>query len=190
MREAGIDGEYHAMRLREGIDTDIDPQQRIKSFEAFKEAGLGIGTCVEPVGPEHTNEELADKILFTGSLHPAFSGAARRISIPDTELAIKYGMISELRMSHIVAVTRIGMPRDVLGNCTHEPCTIGAAAGANLFWAEIGANPRDIKEKTEEGRGFTIPKCRELFIDANCGVFDGQSEFYKTNIALLDNVSI
>ncbi len=27
----------------------------------------------------------------------------------------------------------------------------GAIAGANLFWAEAGANPRDTREKTEEG---------------------------------------
>ncbi len=179
MVEAGFNGVYHALRLREGIDTAIKPELRHKSFAAFKEAGLSIGTCVEPVGPEHANAEIAERILFTGSLDPAYSGAARRISIPGTEMAIKYGMISELRMSQIVAVTRLGLPRSVLGNCTHEPCTIGAAAGANLFWAEIGANPRDIKEKTEEGRGFTVDKCRELFWEAGCGVLDGPSVYYQ-----------
>ena len=39
------------------------------------------------------------------------------------------GMISELRMAQIVAVTRLGVPRTVMGNCTHEPCTLGGLAG-------------------------------------------------------------
>ena len=175
---AGVSGVYHAWRLREGRDTAIEPRLRLESFQAFKEAGLLIGTCVEPIGPEHTNEEIAEKILFTGSLDPAYSGAARRISVPGTDLAVKYGMISELRMAQCVAVTRLGLPRSVKGNCTHEPSVIGAAAGASLFWAEIGANPRDIKEKTEEGRGFTVDKCRELFWEAGCEVLTGPSVYY------------
>ena len=150
LRDAGFAGVYHALRLREGTDTGIPPSQRRSSIEAFLEAGLSVGTCVEPVGPEHTNEEIAEMILFTGSFNPAYSGAARRIAIPGTETA-RRGMISELRMAQIVAVTRLGVPRTVPGNCTHEPCTLGAIAGANLFWAEAGANPRDTREKTEEG---------------------------------------
>ncbi len=127
IREAGFAGVYHALRLREGRDTAIPPEKRKKSVRAFQEAGLVVGTCVEPVGPEHTNEELADLILFTGSFEPAYSGAARRITIPGTEIAAR-GMISELRMAQIVAVTRLGVPRTVPGNCTHEPCTLGALA--------------------------------------------------------------
>jgi len=187
MADAGLNGVYHAMRLREGVDTDISPLKRMESFDAFREAGLSVGTCVEPVGPEHRNEEIADLILLTASLEPAYSGAARRISIPGTELAQKYGMISELRQAQCVAVTRLAMPRNVKGNCTHEPCVIGAAAGANLFWAEIGANPRDIKEKTEDGRGFTVQTCRGLFQEADCGLQNAQSEFYKTNLALINH---
>ena len=178
MKDAGFTGVYHALRLREGRDTAIDPQSRRRSFQAFQEAGLGLGTCVEPIGPEHANEEIADMILMTGALTPAYSGAARRISIPGTELAQRYGMISELRMAQCVAVTRLGLPRSVKGNCTHEPCVLGAVAGANLFWAEIGANPRDVMEKTEEGRGHDAASCRELFREAGCGVLNGPSRYY------------
>ena len=178
MARAGISGVYHALRLREGVDTGIDPQKRLDSFRAFKEAGLKLGTCVEPVGPEHTAGEIADMILFTGSLEPAYSGAARRISIPGTEMAEQYGMISELRLAQIVAVTRLGLPYTVLGNCTHEPNSLGAAAGANLFWAEIGANPRDTAERTEENRGADVERCRQLFWEADCGGLDGPSRYY------------
>ncbi|MBW1710246.1 MAG: radical SAM protein [Deltaproteobacteria bacterium] len=182
LKDAGFTGVYHALRLREGRDTAIDPAKRIKSINAFKEAGLALGTCVEPVGPEHTSEEIADMILFTGSLQPAYSGLGRRISIPGTEMAQKYGMISELRQAQFLAVTRLGLPRTVIGNCTHEPCTVTAAAGANLFWTEIGANPRDTQEKTEEGRGFTIAKCREFYEEAECGVLDGPSAIYNKGV--------
>ena len=178
LKDAGFAGVYHALRLREGTDSTLSVEKRKQSIRNFLEAGLEVGTCVEPVGPEHTNEELAEMIAFTASFNPAFSGAARRIPIPGTEMA-KRGVISELRMAQIVAVTRLGMPDSVTGNCTHEPCALGAIAGANLFWAEVGANPRDIEEKTEEGRGGTVHHCRSIFRESNCDVLDGPSRFYN-----------
>jgi len=82
-------------------------------------------------------------------------------------------------MAQIVAVTRLGMPRAVMGNCTHEPCTLGSLAGASQFWAEVGANPRDTAEKTEEGRGETVASCRRLFEESGWGVWDGPSRYYN-----------
>jgi biotin synthase len=153
-------------------------EKRKKSIRNFMEAGLEVGTCVEPVGPEHTSEELAEMIEFTASINPSYSGAARRIPIPGTAIA-KRGVINEMRMAQIVAVTRLGMPRSVMGNCTHEPCTLGAIAGANLFWAEVGANPRDIEEKTEEGRGETVRSCQSMFQESNWDVWSGPSRYYN-----------
>lgn len=178
LKDAGFCGVYHAIRLREGLDTTLSPEKRKQSIRNFKEAGLEVGTCVEPVGPEHTNEELAEMIEFTASFNPSYSGAARRIPIPGTRIAER-GSINELRMAQIVAVTRLGMPRSVMGNCTHEPCTLGAIAGANLFWAEVGANPRDIEEKTEEGRGETVGSCQSIFRESNWEVWSGQSRYYN-----------
>jgi biotin synthase len=178
IREAGAVGVYHALRLREGTDTGLSPEARKRSLRNFQEAGLSIGTCVEPIGPEHSNEELAEMILYTGSLAPGFSGAARRIPIPGTEMAGR-GMISELRMAQIVAVTRLGVGGTVLGNCTHEPCSLGGVAGASLFWAEVGANPRDTLEKTEQGRGRSVAGCRDLFHESGWGVWEGASRYYS-----------
>jgi len=177
LKEAGFSGVYHAVRLREGKDTGLSVEKRKQSIHNFREAGLKVGTCVEPVGPEHTNEELAEMIAFTASLNPSYSGAARRISIPGTAIA-KRGVINEMRMAQIVAVTRLGMPRSVMGHCTHEPCSLGAIAGANLFWAEVGANPRDIEEKTEEGRGETVRRCKSIFQESNWDVWNGPSRYY------------
>ncbi|MDY7034664.1 MAG: radical SAM protein [Thermodesulfobacteriota bacterium] len=178
LKDAGFCGVYHAVRLREGTDTTLSVEKRKQSIRNYMEAGLQIGTCVEPVGPEHTNEELAEMIIFTASINPSYSGAARRIPIPGTTIADR-GVISELRMAQIVAVTRLGMPRSVMGHCTHEPCTLGAIAGANLFWAEVGANPRDIEEKTEEGRGETVAGCQTIFHESNWDVWNGPSRYYN-----------
>lgn len=178
LKTTGFAGVYHAVRLREGQDTTLSVEERRQSIRNFMEAGLEVGTCVEPVGPEHSNEELAEMIEFTASLNPSYSGAARRIPIPGTVIA-KRGVISELRMAQIVAVTRLGMPRSVMGNCTHEPCTLGAIAGANLFWAEVGANPRDIEEKTEQGRGETVCSCQSIFHESNWDVWSGPSRYYN-----------
>src|SRR4030042_3326722 len=128
--------------MGEGRDTKIDPRDRLNTLRAARETGLLIGTCVEPIGPERSNEELADKILLGRELGPCYSGAMRRISIPGSPLD-RHGMISEYRLAFGVAVVRLAMGREVIGNCTHEPNILGANAGANLFWAETGRNAKD-----------------------------------------------
>lgn len=178
LKDTGFSGVYHAVRLREGEDSGLSVQRRKQSISNFREAGLEVGTCVEPVGPEHTNEELAEMIVYTASFNPAYSGAARRIPIPGTAMAER-GIISELRMAQIVAVTRLAMPRSVMGNCTHEPCALGAISGANLFWAEVGANPRDVKKNTEKGRGETVNSCSAVFRESNWDTWKGPSRYYN-----------
>jgi biotin synthase len=178
IKDAGYAGVYHARRMREGTDTLIPPEKRLESMRNFQEAGLKVGTCVEPVGPEHTNEEIVQAILFAASINPAFSGAARRIEIPGTEIASR-GMISELRMAQIVAVTILGTPASVKGFCTHEPCTLGTLAGANLFWAETGSNPRDIKEKTEQGRGIGVHECKAVYRECEWDILQGPSSYFS-----------
>ncbi len=178
LKDAGVDGVYHAVRLGEGEVTSIPVERRIKTFKAAQDAELSIGTCLEPVGPEHSTGELVEKLLITRDIEPAYSGSARRIPIPGTELA-KPGIVSESRMAHILAVVRIVLPLSIKGNCTHEPNAVGAQAGANLFWAEVGANPRDTEEKTEEGRGMSVPDCRRVFSEAEWDYLEGPSAFYS-----------
>jgi biotin synthase len=122
-------------------------------MKSAKEGGLILGTCVEPVGNEHTIEEPAEKTIITREASPCFSGAACRIPIPDSELH-KYGIVSESRMAHILAVVRLALGYETPGNCTNEPNVIGAFAGANLLWAGSGSNPGDMEEKTEGEAGY------------------------------------
>lgn len=179
--DAGFLGVYHAVRLGEGRDTKIPPEKRLKTFQMANEVGLVLGTCLEPVGNEHTIDELVEKTMITRDAKACFSGAARRIPIPNTQMA-NLGIISEAKMAHILAVVRLALGYDIPGNCTHEPNVIGAAAGANLLWAEVGSNPRDTAEKTEAARGMNVDDCRKVFQEAEWKVLEGPSRFYKKQI--------
>ena len=178
LKEAGYSGIYHAVRMGEGRDTQIDPQVRFNTIRSAQEAGLLIGTCVEPIGPEHSIEEIAEKILIGRDINPCFSGAMRRISIPGSKLE-PYGMISEYRLAFLVAVVRLAMGKDLIGNCTHEPNLLGAVSGANLFWAEAGTNPRDTETETSRGRGLDTKSCIEMFREADFEVLEGPSVIYS-----------
>jgi biotin synthase len=178
LRDVGYSGIYHAVRLGEGRVTSIPVENRLQTMKSAKEAGLILGTCVEPVGNEHTIEELVEKTIITREASPCFSGAARRIPIPGTDLA-RHGMVSEARMAHILSVVRLALGYETPGNCTHEPNVIGSFAGANLLWAESGSNPRDMEEKTERKRGMSVRDCREVFREAEWQVLEGPSKFFS-----------
>jgi len=166
LRQAGFQGIYHAVRLREGKVTLIKPEIRLRTIRAAQEAGLVIATCVEPVGPEHSVEELTEMTLLI------FSGAARRIPIPGTVLACE-GIVSEAEMALTLAVVRLGIGHDVPLNCTHEPNGMGVLAGASILWAEEGSNPRDVQKQTS--RGCSVEGCQTILREAHWKVAEGPS---------------
>jgi biotin synthase len=177
LKDTGFSGIYHAVRLGEGRDTNISVKTRLETFRNSREVGLLLGTCVEPVGNEHSVEELVEKTIITRDAKPVYSGSARRIPIPNTKMA-EYGIVSEAKMAHILAVVRLALGYDIPGNCTHEPNVIGAAAGANLLWSEAGSNPRDTAEETEGKRGMTVKDCIRVMEEAEWKVLQGPSKFY------------
>jgi biotin synthase len=183
LKDCGYTGIYHAVRLGEGRDTKISPETRLKTVDAARNADLLIGTCVEPIGPEHDTMEIVEKILIGREMRPCYSGAMRRISIPGSELS-RYGMMTEYQMAHLVAVVRLAMGRFLAGNCTHEPSVLGAISGANLFWAEAGTNPRDTEEDTSEGRGLDVAACRAIFREADYKLLEGASVIYSQTDSL------
>ena len=63
LKEVGFTGVYHINRLREGEDTMAKTEDREATMRAIKEAGLELYYCIEPIGPEHSYEELAVEIL-------------------------------------------------------------------------------------------------------------------------------
>ena len=164
LQEAGYTGVYHINRLREGKDTLIPPENREKTIEAVQAAGLELYYCIEPVGPEHSYEELLVEIKRARELKIAVMAVMRRIPVPGTPLFEK-GKITASELTKIVAVTNIVVNPSRAMN-VHEPTQMALLAGVNQLYAEIGANPRDTKSETETSRGFTPDKAWDMLWEA------------------------
>ena len=154
MKDCGVSGAYHVCRLREGIDNKLDPAARKKTLHAIRQAGMDLYFCVEPIGPEHSNNELVDQMSI-GFDYGCFQHAAmRRVAVPGTPLCAR-GQITELRQAQVVAVVALaslGCP-EVKNIGVHEPNLLGLSSGANAIAAETGANPRDTEIDTASNRG-------------------------------------
>ena len=175
LKASGINGCYHALRMREGVDTNIPEADRLATFENIHKAGLSLQTCVEPVGPEHTPEELTyySRVCMNSGANSA--GVGRRVAVPNT-LTYERGMISDLQNARNVAVYRLAA-----GTLPKLQCAmatpLSAAAGANLSWAEVGTNPRDNKSRTQNGgRGTNVELNRKFVQAAGWDVLEGPSQ--------------
>ena len=174
LKAAGAQGAYHAVRMREGVDTSIPVEERMATFANLREAGLKLSTCVEPVGPEHTPDEIAEATFRCIESDPKTSGVGRRISVPHTKLYDR-GMLNDVEVAKMVAVYRLAAGLDYQLNCS-AGTSMAASAGANLAWAEVGTNPRDTVERTEHGgRGDNIAQLRKMFVGVGWTVRDGFS---------------
>lgn len=167
LKAAGITGAYHVCRLREGIDTALDPENRLATIQIIKASGLDWYNCCEPIGPEHTPEELAEQI-YLGLEFGCFQHAAmRRVYMPSSPLAA-HGQITELRLAQVVAAVTLAtldcpQTRSI---AVHEPNLIGLTAGANTVYAETRANPRDTEKDTTGHRGRDICECKKMLYEA------------------------
>lgn len=163
LMETGITGVYHINRLREGTDTLAKTECRERTINAAINAGLELYYCIEPIGPEHTYEELLTEIKRAKDLQIAVMAVMRRIPVPGTPL-YDMGMINSRELTKIAAVTNLVVNPSRSMNI-HEPIQMGLLAGVNQLYAESGANPRDIKSETSENRGFTPKKAWEMLYD-------------------------
>lgn len=164
LKEAGFTGVYHIVRLNEGTDTDITPDRRIKTLNAVREAGLDLIYCVEPIGPEHTYEQIADEMIRARAYHVDIMACMKRVGVWGTPLYEK-GEITDLELTKIAAVTRL-VTRPKKSMNVHEPKQMALLAGVNQLYAEIGVNPRDHVAETGKNRGFSIEKVRDMLSQA------------------------
>lgn len=164
---AGVNGAYHLVRLGEGKDTTLDPECRKRTMSYIKTAGIDLYYCCEPIGPEHTPEEMAKQILLGVDYGCFQHGAMRRVLIPSSPLA-KYGQISELRLAQITAVVTLAALHcpELRSVGVHEPNLLGVTAGANAIYAETGTNPRDTEKDTSGHRGMDISDCKLMLQEA------------------------
>lgn len=167
MKEAGLDGVYHCWRLGEGKDTKLSPEVRKQTMINAKRAGLEVLDALEPIGIEHTAEEMAEHLFFSKEMGVLQSGAMKRTNVPGTPFE-GMGELTQFSLSKIEAVavlTFASMDRmPIMG--IHEPHLIGFLSGANMISAETGVNPRDTAEDTKYGRGWDIPRCKDLLKEA------------------------
>jgi len=160
LKKIGFTGAYHINRLREGKDTLIDSRQREITIDNIIKAGLDLYYCIEPIGPEHAYDEIVEEIVRAKELKVDVMAVMRRIPVPGTPL-FSEGKISAAELTKIVAVTNLAVNPSRAMN-VHEPAQMALLAGVNQLYAEVGANPRDVKSDTEENRGFTPLKAWEM----------------------------
>ncbi len=175
LKEAGVNGAYHAARMGEGCDTRIPVEKRVQTFDHLREAGLSLQTCVEPIGPEHTVDELVEATFRCIEARPVSGGAARRVGLEGTRLFDR-GMITEVRNADFAAIYRLASGLEPRLNCSANT-VMTASAGANLAWVELGLNPRDILSRTEKGgQAIPIKLARKTFLGAGWEILDGPSQ--------------
>jgi len=176
--EAGFQGVYHVFRLREGKDTEIDTNARIRTLEAVRDSDLDLGYCVEPIGPEHTAEELVEE-MFRGREYGAVNHAAMwRVPVPGLPLA-KLGQISQWALAKVVAVTRLVVGDAIRAMGVHEARILPLRTGANQIYAETGPNPRDTTEDTSKGIGASVETCRRLLREAGYTPLEGPTKVFQ-----------
>lgn len=185
--DAGFVGAYHAVRLGEGRDTPFKLQKRIHTITVLKDVGLQWMNCVEPVGPEHDIEEIVDRMFLARKHRATYSGVMRRINFPGSPME-QYGMISELEMARMVAVSRLVMGDVPKAHCTHEPHSASLLAGANLFFPEVGASPRDGEADTGKGRGKGLEDCKRMQADMDWDP-DLPSNCFETSDTLIHKMA-
>lgn len=173
LREAGFDTAYHVVRLREGEDTRLRPESRAASLRATQGAGLEIAFLVEPVGPEHTPDELADRARMARQHGAAVIGAMARVPVRGTPLYDR-GAVSEERLACLCAYARLCDHAARLV-CVHPPGLAALRSGANVVVVEMAANPRDEPGTGSDSfRGFGFPEARALMAEAGlafCGEY-------------------
>lgn len=174
LKEAGCCGAYHSLRMREGEDTGIPAQTRLDTFENLRRAGMKLSTNVEPVGPEHTSEEVASAIMRSVGEHPFSGGVGRRFNVQGTEICTR-GMLDDIQAATLVAIYRLAAGSAMRLN-GRASSVLSAAAGANHAWAEVGSNPRDGVRRTEsDGAGDSLRALKKMFADAGWKVLEGPS---------------
>ena len=164
LKSAGFSGAYHIVRLREGTDTDIARETRIATLDAIKSAGLDLYYCIEPIGKEHTYDEIADEMIRAREYNVDVMAVMGRVGVKGTPYE-STAALSEIELAKITAVTRIvTAPKKSMN--IHEPKKMALLAGVNQLYAEFGGNPRDTNSATENSRGFNIESVKNLLREA------------------------
>ena len=164
--ESGVNGIYHACRLREGTDTPFEKEVRINTMNNVRRSKLDLISLVEPISDEHTNEEIAKNFLNIVKCGATISGAMARIPVKGTPLG-NSKLISESRLAQIIAVLRLSGGDIVKDICVHPVSLEALNSGANVMVVETGAIPRDNKLEEGNWNNVDMKRAHELFKQAS-----------------------
>ncbi|MBP7049860.1 MAG: hypothetical protein KBE65_02490 [Phycisphaerae bacterium] len=182
LKAAGMTGAYHVCRLGEGRDTHLTPAQRLRTIERTREAGLDWYNSCEPIGPEHTVEEVVEQIFMGMELGPCQHAMMRRFPVPGSPL-FHHGRLPLARLAQVVAVVALatlGTPT-VRSIAVHESNVLGLMSGANALYPEAGEPTQTVSDSAGESDGdkegfssalwrrsqeITTADCRNMLVEA------------------------
>lgn len=159
--ECGATSAYHVISLREGIDTPFDVEQRKETVRSITGSPLLWGTCLEPIGPEHTDEELTDQVLFGLEQGAYCGGVMARVPVPGTPFE-GTEMIGQDRLLQILAAVRLAAGSRYESMGCHPAIEEALYAGANSITVESGTNPRDIEPDKKPWKGLSVADAKAL----------------------------
>lgn len=159
--DSGATSAYHVLRLREGTDTPFDPEVRKATMRAISSSSLLFCSCVEPIGPEHSNEELADALLTVIENGAESSGVMARVPVPGTPFEGSE-VIGANRLLQILAIVRLVGGVRFESVSIHPPTEAALYSGANGFTVEQGAIPRDNVLIDEPWKKFTVTEAKAM----------------------------
>ena len=158
---AGVDGVYHALRLREGTHTRFNPLKRLETLNAVNKSPLKLIHLVEPIGPEHAESELADIFLNALDYNVAVGGAMARVPVKGTPLG-NTPIVDNERLAQIIAVLRLAGGYQVPDICVHPASDAAVGSGANVVVVETGAIPRDRYFSSREWQRFDVDAAKAM----------------------------
>ena len=176
LHKAGFTGAYHTVRLGEGKDTPFDPEVRISTMRSISHSSLMLSCGLDPIGVEHTNEEMVEKLELFRTLNPVSVCTMRRISVNGTPFE-GIPEVDDMRMAQIAAVVRMagGGRWNV---AIHPPIQKAMEWGANLVAVETGAVPRKNKHDFGKWSIFDQDTAKEMFLKAGYDMADWS--YFKT----------
>ena len=167
MRTAGVTVVYHSLRLGEGCTTCFKVEDRLATLAAVRDSDIRLAHLVEPVGPEHSNEEIADVLLTALAHKAALCGVMARVNVRGTPCGdAAQADLAPLRLAQIAAVTRLAGGVQAPDICVHPPTPEALSWGANVLVVESGAVPRADMESPDEWQGFTVRDALGMLLEA------------------------
>lgn len=162
---AGVYGIYQACRIKEGIDTKFSPNERIQTMKNIAKSRLKLISLTEPIGEEHSNEEIARTFLNTVHCGTIMGGVMARVPVKGTPFG-NIPIISEEKIAHITAALRLSGGNVIKDICTHPASSLIMNSGANVLVVESGAIPRAEEFSEEDWANTTMLKARNMLENA------------------------